>query len=196
MKLSFQSRHSHLNRIEALPQTLFISDDLDDKSSQSASRDTISAMTLYFVDSFRKFVNFDIPALDESHQDYHEFGHDPKIPLLNFVERIIQTTNCGFSALPGAIVLLKRLLSSHPELVISINNMHRLLLVALLTASKFLEDVPAANQLFATGSRFSIADLLELELEFLALLNYNPFISRSEFCEVLNSWGFKVQPKQ
>jgi hypothetical protein len=68
-----------------------------------------------------------------------------------------------------------------------------MLLVSILTAAKFLEDIPAANQFFAAGSKFASEDLMELELEFLALLNYNPFISLAETDEILNSWGFKFQ---
>jgi hypothetical protein len=105
----------------------------------------------------------------------------------------MKTTSCEFSALPGAIVLLKRLLKLHPNSVVSINNMHRMMVVIFLVADKFLEDVPASNALFASGSELKCQDLKEIELEFLAMLNYDAFISMNEIESVLKSWGFKIE---
>jgi hypothetical protein len=198
MKAGPRPQHSHSHRIEApkqIPCSDLEDDELGDKSARIACPSSAGAILLHFVDSFRKFVNFDIPALTKSDPDYDEFGRDPKVPLLNFVEEIVTKTQCEFLVLPAAIVLLKRMIGLYPNLVISINNMHRIMTVMMMLAGKFIEDVPAGNQIFATCTHFRVQDLMELELEFLALLNFDPFISLDDIESVLNSWGFKIERK-
>ena len=113
-------------------------------------------MVLAFVDSFRKMVDFSIEKIREDDPDYKEFCNDPKIPLLNYVDKIIKHTQIEWTALPGCIVLLKKMKNKSSDAKISINNMHRLLVVSLLLSDKFLEDVPARNEDFALGSGFDL----------------------------------------
>lgn len=157
------------------------------------SRESMSSMRLYFVENFRRFINFDIPPLTQADNDYHEFESDPRVPLLKFAESIITGTQSHYGIMPGAIVLLRRLLENHSNLVISVNNMHRIMVTTMLLAAKFIEDVPAGNEFFAEASGIPLRTLFELELEFLALLNYNSFISLDELAEVLESWGFRLK---
>ena len=119
-----------------------------------ANKNTIGSMTLAFVDNFRKMVDFSIAKIKEDDPDYEEFCNDPKIPLLNYVDKIIKHTQIEWTALPGCIVLLKKMKHKSNDAKISINNMHRLLVVALLLSDKFLEDTPARNEDFAIGSGF------------------------------------------
>jgi hypothetical protein len=199
MKMAGRVGLSFSRRVEAPEQTpaSFLEDDeLTDKSGRIACPAASREILFYFVDSFRKFVNFDVPALTKHDDDYNEFGKDPKVPLLNFAEEIVTKTQCEFLVLPASIVLLTRMMKLYPSLVISLNNMHRIMIVMLMLASKFIEDIPAANQIFASSSHFKVEDLIELELEFLSLLNFDPFIQFDEIESVLRSWGFKIESKQ
>lgn len=158
--------------------------------NEIVSRQSMSSMKLHFVENFRRFINFDIPPLTPADADYHEFEHDPRVPLLTLTESIMEDTQSHFGVMPGAIVLLRRLLENHANLVISVNNMHRILVTTLLLAAKFIEDVPAGNEFFANASGIPLKTLFDLELEFLALLNYNSFISADEISEVLLNWSY------
>lgn len=127
----------------------------EDKVSK-ANKNTIGSMTLAFVDNFRKMVDFSIEKIKEDDPDYKEFCNDPKMPLLNYVDKIIKHTQIEWTALPGCIVLLKKMKNISRDANISINNMHRLLVVSLLLSDKFLEDMPARNEDFALGSGFDL----------------------------------------
>lgn len=132
----------------------------EENKVSSANKNTIGSMTLAFVDNFRKMVDFSIEKIKEDDPDYEEFCNDPKIPLLNYIDKIIKYTQIEWTALPGCIVLLEKMKKKSDGGSISINNMHRLLVVALLLSDKFLEDVPARNEDFAKGSGFDIVFFL------------------------------------
>ena len=121
-----------------------------------ASSSDIDDMTLHFVDDFRKMVDLSIRQLEKDDPDFDEFGKDPKTPLLNYIDNIIKHTQIEWTTLPGSIALLNRLLKMNKNAKISINNMHRLMVAALVISDKFLEDVPASIEDFARGSGFEL----------------------------------------
>ena len=186
-----------LTRVEASQDLRRFDDSLQTMNTHSCFDTSIKEhrkiLMLYYVESFRRFINFDIPSLTPDDSDYNEFVHDPKVPLLKFVKTIMKHTCCPFPVLAGSIVLLKKLLSIHSNLVVSINNMHRIMTITILLSDKFLEDMSAGNNAFSNATNMKVEDINAMELEFLALLNYSPFISVSELQEVLSSWGFNIE---
>ena len=144
------------NRVKAPKNVNFIKKKETSKNTIVIDSDNLNSLLIYFVDDFRKMVNFGVRQLEKTDKNYYIFENDPKVPLLEFVKKIIKHTQCEWVSLPGAIILINRLRSKHPELIISINNMHRILLIAIMIADKFLEDTPAANESFSIGSNISL----------------------------------------
>lgn len=145
------------NRVNAPKKINFIKKEKKTKVKEKEfDRKNLNFLLIYFVDNFRKMVNFEVRQLEKTDKNYYIFEKDPKIPLLEYVKKIIKQTQCEWVSLPGAIILIKRLKIKHPELVISINNMHRILLIAIMIADKFLEDTPADNESFSLGSNISL----------------------------------------
>jgi hypothetical protein len=130
--------------------------------------------------------------MSEVDEDYEKFGGDPKIPILKYVESILDETQADCLCLPGAIVLLRRMTEKNPDLVLSVNNIHRMVFFILLIASKFIEDIPRSNQLFPFGSGFKAESIFEIEPEFLAILDYDSSLTKEQLEEVLASWGMKL----
>ena len=181
-------------RVHALPPIATLDDNSDDQGRlfDMSIKEHRSLMKRSFIENFKKFVNFNVRPLRPDDLDFKEFASDPRVPLLKFVKHIMKVTGCPFPVLAGAIVLLKRLLSMHKNLVVSIDNMHRIMMMTILVADKFLEDIPCGNDVFAGIMKMSTESISELELEFLCLLKYSPFISLEEIEQVLKSWGFSI----
>ena len=185
--------HQILNkRVEAPDKMLFILEELPKQKLREASQNSIQEMIPFFVDNIREYIDFKIKPLSPSNPDYQEFLNDPKTPLLNYVQKITQETQCEWAALPGAIVLLERLRSKLVKCKISVNNMHRLLLISLCIADKFFEDLPVSNSSFASAGGFTSQTLLGIEIEFLQCLSFDVFISREEIDQVLKKWNFTI----
>jgi hypothetical protein len=176
-------------RIKAPQKYLFAS--AEDKPQQlKACKENKGNILLAFVDSFRKMIDFSIPALKSADSDYEEYKNDPKIPLLPFSENIENFTKLCWTSFPASIVLLRRLIKYIPSGKISVNNMHRLMVASLMLADKFIEDIPPCNETFANSAQISCDLIQQVENEFVRSLNYDVFINWSEICEVLTEWGF------
>lgn len=148
-------------RVEAprkieLPLEPASSDEIKEEKNAFATKNIVGSLILVFVEHFRNMIDFRVEKIREGDPDYIEFCNDPKIPLLNYVDKIVKYNQLEWTALPGSIVLLEKMKRKRSDAKISVNNMHRLITVALLIASKFLEDTPAANEDFARSSGFDL----------------------------------------
>lgn len=120
----------------------------------------------FFAESIKKMINFDVPRLKKDDPCYEEFSKEPTMSLIAAIDRISKYTEISFSVYPGAIILLRRLLNSNKELILSTNNMIRLTLTSLLISAKFIEDTPPSNFDFAVSlgydAVFSISNIRNL----------------------------------
>ena len=175
-------------RIKAPQRYLFAA---EDKPQQlKACKENKKDILLAFIDSFRKMVDFSIPTLKQTDYDYEEYKNEPKITLLSFSENIEIFTKFCWTSFPASVVRLRRLIKYNTGGKISVNNMHRLMLVSLMLADKFIEDIPPCNETFANSALFSCDLIQSIEIEFVCSLNYDIFISWNDICEVLTEWGF------
>jgi len=80
-----------------------------------------------------------------------------------------------------ALVYLDRVVETHPELVVSYRTVHRLLLIAIMLAAKFLDDKGGDNIHFAECCDLSLKDVNDMEASFLDMLRWRLFVRRSEY---------------
>ena len=111
---------------------------------------------VFFVDSFRKMINFKIPPLNPNDKEYEEFKNDTKIPLISAAKNLEQLINFNWTIYPGALILLNRLFKKN-QYEININNMHRIFFISILISDKYIEDTPSENSLF--GMTFGFKDV-------------------------------------
>lgn len=65
----------------------------------------------------------------------------PSISIAKYLERIFKYTNCSPSCFVVGYVYIDRLIHRQPELPITSLNVHRLLVTAVMVATKILDDV-------------------------------------------------------
>lgn len=114
----------------------------------------IDDLILCFIDNIRKHIDFNAPLLKPSDPDYDVFKDDPKMPLVQYVTMIVKKCDLVWSCIPAAMVLLRRMFMIKEGLMLTVNNMHRLVAVSLLMADKFIEDNPISNNEFGNISIF------------------------------------------
>ena len=101
--------------------------------------------------------------------------------IVNIYLGIHKFMNCSASVFVYAIILLDRVQENNPEFAISPNNIHRLLISSHVVAAKYLDDFFYKNSYYATIGGISVSVLNQLEMEFLALLNFNCEIPSDTF---------------
>jgi hypothetical protein len=94
-----------------------------------------------------------------------------------YVQRLVQYTNCSTSAFVVAMIYLDRLQQHAPGLRLSFMNCHRLLIVALVLAIKYLDDEIYSNAYYARVGGLSISEMNRLEASMLELLRWNVSVS-------------------
>lgn len=112
----------------------------------------------------------------------------PKINLQDYLERLTSNLDkwrgegrCGVRALIMSLVYVERIYRLYPMARLSSNNVHKLLLVSMLAATKFTEDRRLSHQFWAKVGGVDTEELNKLELEFCKLMCFDFYIPKSEF---------------
>ncbi|KAG0471377.1 hypothetical protein HPP92_015923 [Vanilla planifolia] len=105
----------------------------------------------------------------------------PGISIENYIERIHSYALCSPACLVAAFVYLDRAVHRRPDLLVGSLNVHRLLLTAVMIASKFFDTMPQNNAFYAKVGGVSNADLNKMEVELLFLLDFGINVTSLEF---------------
>ncbi|KAL0923733.1 hypothetical protein M5K25_007802 [Dendrobium thyrsiflorum] len=101
--------------------------------------------------------------------------------IQSFLDRIFRYARVMPPVFVVAYVYIDRLCELNPCFCVSIWNVHRLLITAVLVASKFIEDMNYRNSYFAKIGGISTQEMNSLELNFLFLMGFKLQVSVSVF---------------
>ncbi|KMZ58623.1 Cyclin-U1-1 [Zostera marina] len=113
----------------------------------------------------------------------------PSISIGKYLGRIYKYTGCSPSCFVVAFVYVDRLLYKYPGFLVVSFNVHRLMLSAVLIASKVLETIDHDNAFYARVGGVSNVELNKLELELLSQLDFQVNVSSTVFdsyCSLLD----------
>ncbi len=112
----------------------------------------------------------------------------PEIETEVYVKRLVRYAQCSRAAFIIGMVYLRRLEASNSKLAITPYNMHRLLITSLMIAAKNLDDRCYSNAHYArVGGIATVKEVNRLELQMLALLRYNIYVSQEEYKYFVNT---------
>lgn len=101
---------------------------------------------------------------------------------------IFMYMKCSMKCYVIAMILLDRIQTRNPGFVISSNNIHKLLLSAIVVAAKYQDDDTYLNTYYAKIGGLTLAELNQLELEFLLMIEFEVYIDD----EVYNQYNSKL----
>ncbi|AYV86745.1 MAG: hypothetical protein Sylvanvirus8_1, partial [Sylvanvirus sp.] len=107
--------------------------------------------------------------------------HPPSISISAYLTRIVNYVNCSSEAIIQSLIHINRILHHVPPFVIHSFNIHRLVLTSLLCSTKFFDDRCCTNKHFANVGGIYTKELNLLEVEFLALINFDLFVTFSVY---------------
>jgi hypothetical protein len=129
------------------------------------------------------------PPLDALALEERAFFSKQKQPfsLDSYIERVVDHVPSR-PVLVTSLVLIDRLFNSNANLALSDMNVHRIVITAILLASKFLEDEPYAQEFYRqAGGVPSLEELNQLEAFFLQQLDWKIFVSRQLYSDYYNA---------
>jgi len=108
-------------------------------------------------------------------------GSTTPVSITAYVQRILKYSSCSTCNLVIGLMYLERLKTRHRKLKLTKVNIQRLLLVAVMTASKFFDDFYHNNQQWALIGGIGLSELNVLELDFLFLMTFDLNVKRDEY---------------
>eukprot|EP00960_Hanusia_phi_P069867 767180-Hanusia_phi.AAC.2 len=160
--------------------TEFIAKSKKDAESQEALFDVI-------VSVIEKEVTRNDQKLDGKPSKVTVFhGHrPPNISVKSYLERIKTFGGCSTCCFVLGVLYLERLASSDATYLLNSYNMHRLVLTAVMVATKFVDDFYFSNSYWSKVGGIQIEELNGLELEFLFLSGFSLHVQRAEYDEAV-----------
>mmetsp|Transcript_18853 Transcript_18853/g.28085 ORF Transcript_18853/g.28085 Transcript_18853/m.28085 type:complete len:234 (+) Transcript_18853:117-818(+) len=105
----------------------------------------------------------------------------PSIGLREYVERIMRYSPCSPECYVVALVYLKRIIKKNSPAFFCRHTAHRLLITAVLVASKYMDDLYYNNRYYAKVGGISASEMNNLEIRFLFLLDFKLNVSTRTF---------------
>lgn len=116
-------------------------------------------------------------SITKSDFDQRDIG----ISIGNFLDHIVTSGLCSKECYIIALIYGERMLQRNDGFQITRRNVHRLMLVSLLLASKMLDDFYCRNMYYATAGGITLEALNALELKMCFMMGFNLNVSVDEF---------------
>ena len=94
---------------------------------------------------------------------------------------MIKYMNASPSTFIYSLILIDRAQENHPGFILNSKNVHRLLLTANVISAKYLDDFFYKNSYYANVGGVNATLLNSLELEFLAMIDFNCHVEEGTF---------------
>lgn len=107
-------------------------------------------------------------------------GRIPFIDLKTYINRMVKYIPCSIESVFILFVFLKRLRDHAGPSFINPFTVHRIVITGLLIAAKYHDDIYFNNKYYARVGGISLREMNMLELEFLARIQFNLFLSQEE----------------
>nr|PVC54669.1 hypothetical protein MACL_00001135 [Theileria orientalis] len=101
-------------------------------------------------------------------------------PISEYLTRIARYVNCSNECFVLALVYIDRIMRLH-RFSVSVLNIHRLLITSVMLAAKFSDDVYYSNSFYAQVGGIKVAEMNQLEAQFLILINYHLFVDARDY---------------
>jgi len=109
--------------------------------------------------------------------------HPPPITIQRYLARFGQHEFCSDECYILAWIYIRRALNLNESFSLTDGNVHRLLLAAIIVATKFHDDEHYANFNYARIGGVDANELMKLETHMLALLHWNAHVSEQDFAK-------------
>eukprot|EP00250_Pteridium_aquilinum_P006254 c16211_g1_i3 orf=97-789(+) len=105
----------------------------------------------------------------------------PGISIGKYLQRINRYTCCSPSCFVVGFIYIDQLVHKQPDFPLILLNIHRLLLISIMVATKFLDDMHYNNAFYAKVGGISVHELNYLEIDFLFKLNFHVHVTPITF---------------
>lgn len=114
----------------------------------------------------------------ECREDDFSVGKVPKISIENYFSRILKYCKIEMGTFITMIILLDR---AAEKISLTYYNIHRLILISMISAIKFTCDHVSSLDFYAKVGGITCKEMVAIETSYLKLLDYKLFVSKEEY---------------
>ena len=120
--------------------------------------------------------------LDQNELTMFDMNSIPRISIQDYLMRIVTYSGTSSRSLILSLIYIDRLTQKDKNLIkLTRFNVHKLLLVSIMAASKFYDDEHLCNKNWAAIGGVEVSDINRLECEFLSNIDYRLNVDVNEF---------------
>lgn len=142
---------------------------------------------IHYATVVGKFVT-SILSSNQATFSVYESSKSPSISVSNYIKRWIKYSECGATPVMMAVIYINRLCTK-TGIVLTIRNIHRIVLIAMLIAIKIYDDNCYSNMYYAKVGSISFQEINILEEHFLRDIEWDLFITNKEMLVYINMTG-------
>lgn len=120
-------------------------------------------------------------ALKQEEPSPFQAASEPDLGIRDYLMRVRKTVRCSKECFILSLIYIDRLVGRCPCTNISNLTAHRLLLVSILCASKYLDDKGCDNPDYAKAGGITTAELNHLEVEFAKRLDWKFHVKQHDY---------------
>lgn len=141
-----------------------------------------SPLTAVLAEVLTKLVQRnDVLPFDPSHATLFHSRRAPSFSIEQYLDRILRHAACSQECVILSLIYIDRLIEFNRSFMLTSRNIHRLLITSLVVAAKFIDDLYYTNKFYAALGGISVAEMNNLELEFLFMLNFSLHVSQEKY---------------
>jgi len=107
--------------------------------------------------------------------------HPPSMGIQDYLERIRKYFRCSDECFVVALVYIDRVAKAESGVSMSALNAHRLLLVAVVIAAKFQDDIHYSNAYYARVGGLPLSEVNSLETQFVEIISWKLCVGPEEY---------------
>jgi len=101
----------------------------------------------------------------------------PQITIKNYLKRIAKFSHCSEECFVLALIYIDRLILSNRTFLVTIYNVHRLIIASVMVAAKFFDDQYFNNAHYGRVGGVSCKEMNQLEIDFLFMINFDLLVT-------------------
>ena len=110
----------------------------------------------------------------------------PNISISDYIQRLSRYIGDSKETIILTLIYIDRICELH-KINLNCNNIHKLILASFATANKYLEDIHYSMHFFSKVGGVSKKEMINLEYEFLKLIDFNLFVNEELYMKYKNN---------
>ena len=163
---SISSKETAINTSQNLETKNEISPYMQKQIIKSIAQNIRDIIKENILKNLMKYVKYDLFYI----------GRNPPISIEDYINRIYKMTKMNISSLILSVIYIDRF-SELNGYILSMKNIHRIILTACLLSIKFNEDVNISSKYYASIAGIPVYDLNNLEFYLIVKLQFGLFVN-------------------